>query len=102
MIEEKHVVLCSIYKSSKKEGAYLYVSKKDDFSSVPKDLLTMFGSPQFVMVIKLEGRTLAQVDIEKVKQSLKDDGFFLQLPPPPENLLEKYKADKLQRKTEEG
>ncbi|MEF1215152.1 YcgL domain-containing protein, partial [Vibrio alginolyticus] len=25
-------MLCSIYKSSKKEGTYLYIPKKDDFS----------------------------------------------------------------------
>lgn len=28
-------MLCSIYKSSKKEGTYLYIPKKDDFSQVP-------------------------------------------------------------------
>lgn len=89
-------MLCSIYKSTKKEGAYLYISKKDDFSSVPEPLMTMFGKPVFVMVIKMDGRKLAQVDIEKVKVSLEEDGFFLQLPPPPENLLETYKKQKQQ------
>lgn len=87
-------MLCSIYKSNKKEGAYLYIPKKDDFSDVPDALMDMFGKPFFVMVIKLEGRTLAQVDIEKVKTSMDEQGFFLQLPPPPENLLDKYKKDK--------
>lgn len=84
-------MLCAIYKSKKKEGTYLYIPKKDDFSSVPEALMQMFGQPQFVMVIKLEGRRLASVDIEKVQQSLKDDGFFLQLPPPIENVLEQHK-----------
>lgn len=87
-------MLCSVYKSGKKEGMYLYISKKDDFSKVPKVLMQMFGKPSFVMVMKMEGRKLAMVDIEKVKQSLQDDGFFLQLPPPPINLLEEYKANK--------
>jgi len=90
-------MLCSIYKSSKKEGTYLYVPKKDDFSDVPESLKKVFGKPIFVMVVRLEGRQLAQVDVEKVKQSLKDDGFFLQVPPPPENLLEKYKEQKAAR-----
>ncbi len=90
-------MLCSIYKSTKKEGAYLYISKKDDFSQVPDKLMEMFGKPVFVMVIKLEGRTLAQVDVEKVKASLDEEGFFLQLPPPPENLLETYKERKKQQ-----
>ncbi|MBD1575533.1 MULTISPECIES: YcgL domain-containing protein [Vibrio] len=90
-------MLCSVYKSGKKEGMYLYISKKDDFSSVPETLMQMFGTPKFVMVMKMEGRKLATVDIEKVKQSLQDDGFFLQLPPPPVNLLEEYKANKQNR-----
>ncbi|MFV0575643.1 MAG: YcgL domain-containing protein [Vibrio sp.] len=87
-------MLCSIYKSSKKEGTYLYIPKKDDFSDVPEALMQMFGKPVFVMVMKMEGRKLAMVDIEKVKKSLNDDGFFLQLPPPPVNLLDEYKASK--------
>ena len=34
------------------------------------------------------------VDVEKVKSALNEQGFFLQLPPPPENLLEKYKQER--------
>ena len=93
-------MFCSIYKSTKKQGAYLYIEKKDDFSSVPKELMGMFGTPTMVMVVNLAGRTLASVDVEKVKASIKQEGFFLQLPPPPENLLEKYKQDKAARKKE--
>ena len=90
-------MLCSIYKSNKKDGAYLYIIEKDNFSHVPDELMTMFGVPHFVMVIKLDGRKLAQVDVNKVKKSLKEDGFFLQLPPPPQNVLEQYKAQKLKQ-----
>ncbi|AUI85670.1 hypothetical protein BS333_04365 [Vibrio azureus] len=93
-------MLCSIYKSTRKEGTYLYIPKKDDFSQVPDALMQMFGKPLPVMTIKLDGRTLAQVDVEKVKTSLINDGFFLQVPPPPENLLEKYKEQKSQQKGE--
>ncbi len=92
-------MLCSIYKSPKKEGAYLYVPKKDDFSEVPQPLKDMFGKPVFVMVIKLDSRKLAQVDVNKVKESLESEGFFLQLPPPPENLLETYKEQKAKQKS---
>ncbi len=91
-------MLCSIYKSSKKEGMYLYINKKDDFSQVPDTLLEMFGKPIFVMVIKIDQRKLALVDVEKVKESLKQDGFFLQLPPPPVNLLERHKELKAKQK----
>lgn len=91
-------MLCSIYKSSKKEGAYLYIPKKDDFSQVPDTLMQMFGKPAFVMVVNLAGRTLAQADRDKVKKSMAEEGFFLQLPPPPVNLLDEYKERKAQQK----
>ncbi|KGK10729.1 YcgL domain-containing protein [Vibrio navarrensis] len=91
-------MLCSIYKSSKKEGTYLYIPKKDDFSKVPEQLMAMFGKPLPVMTINLQGRTLALVSVEKVRESLINDGFFLQLPPPPKNLLEQHKERKAQQR----
>ncbi len=93
-------MLCAIYKSSKKVGAYLYIVKKDDFSKVPEALMQMFGKPTMVMVVKLQGRSLAQVDVEIVKQSLIDAGYFLQLPPPAKNLLDEYKEQKARQKSE--
>jgi uncharacterized protein YcgL (UPF0745 family) len=74
---------------------YLYIETRDDFSQVPELLMQMFGQPNLVMTISLKRKNLAQVDVEKVKISLKEEGFFLQLPPPPENLLETYKESKL-------
>ncbi|KFE07024.1 ycgL domain protein [Vibrio cholerae] len=47
-------MLCSIYKSPKKEGTYLYIPKRDDFSQVPDTLKQMFGKPIFVMLVNLE------------------------------------------------
>ena len=82
-------------KALKKDNTYLYINKKDDFSPVPETLLKTFGTPQFVMVLKLDERhKLAQADIEKVKADLKGNGYYLQVPPPVPNLLEQYKADK--------
>jgi uncharacterized protein YcgL (UPF0745 family) len=92
-------MLCTIYKSSKKSDTYLYLAKKDDFSSVPKELLSTFGKPILVMPLLLkEGRELAQADIEKVKQALNDQGYYLQLPPPAEDLLKQHKQQLSQQK----
>ncbi len=64
------------------------LKKKDDFSRVPQELLRGFGKPQLAMVLPLERtKKLANADIEKVKQALQDQGYYLQLPPPPEDLL---------------
>jgi uncharacterized protein YcgL (UPF0745 family) len=81
-------MIAAVYKSRKKEGAYLYVTRRDDFSRVPDNLLQVFGSPEFVMLLPLqEGRSLALADIQRVRRELDELGYYLQLPPPAENLL---------------
>ncbi|AUX93691.1 YcgL domain-containing protein [Mixta gaviniae] len=81
-------MFCVIYRSPLRDQTYLYVEKKDDFSRVPQELLRGFGRPQLAMVLTLERtKKLANADIEKVKQALQDQGYYLQLPPPPEDLL---------------
>ncbi|WP_341503621.1 YcgL domain-containing protein [Gallaecimonas sp. GXIMD4217] len=86
-------MLCAIYKSSKKDETYLFLPKKDDFSQVPKELMAVFGQPQLVMMLKLEqDRRLAMADAAEVMAALADKGYFLQLPPPKENLLKQHRA----------
>ena len=85
-------MLCAIYKSSKKHDTYLFVLKRDDFSAVPEPLMQTFGKPVFSMMLNLQKhQKLALSDIDKVKQQLQDTGFYLQLPPPTENLLTSHK-----------
>ncbi|TQI80783.1 hypothetical protein FHU10_4328 [Serratia fonticola] len=87
-------MLCVIYRSPKRDQTYLYVEKKDDFSRVPEDLMKSFGTPQFAMMLSLDERKkLASADIEKVKEALKQEGFYLQFPPPVENLLNLHLSD---------
>ncbi|HEY9041701.1 MAG TPA: YcgL domain-containing protein [Rheinheimera sp.] len=86
-------MLCAVYKSRKKDSTYLYVKQRDDFSAVPQALLDTFGKPELVTVINLDKREhLALADIDRVKQQLQQQGFYLQLPPPPEDLLAQHKA----------
>jgi uncharacterized protein YcgL (UPF0745 family) len=73
-------MLCAIYKSSKKQETYLYVPGRDDFSKVPEAL---------IMPLKKD-RKLGQVHIDKLRCELKIKGFYLQLPPPTENLLKTH------------
>jgi uncharacterized protein YcgL (UPF0745 family) len=73
---------CFIYKSLKKEGLYLYLSQKDDFSVISNDLFNSFGQLVFVMELELTTeRKLAKEDTSKVIASLKNKGFFIQMPP---------------------
>ena len=79
---------CAVYKSSRRQETYLYVERRDDFSKVPSFLLDQFGKPVFVLTIDLARRDhLALADIEEVRRSLSEKGFYLQLPPPVEDLL---------------
>ncbi|KGJ92942.1 YcgL domain-containing protein [Colwellia psychrerythraea] len=92
-------MLCTIYKSTRKAQTYLFVNKRDDFSSVPEALMKTFGTPNLVTIINLDTKDkLAMADLEKVKSSLNEQGFYLQLPPPQEDLLKEHKAAMLAKK----
>ncbi|MFP3350164.1 YcgL domain-containing protein [Pseudoalteromonas sp. SIMBA_153] len=81
-------MLTAVYKSKKKTDTFLFIEKRDDFSKVPEPLMAMFGQPQYVMIINLAKRTqLGVADLDTLKQSLSDQGYYLQIPPPEENLL---------------
>ena len=85
-------MITAVYKSKKKADTYLYVEKRDDFSKVPEPLIDTFGQPIFVMLINLAKREqLGVADLEKVKSELNDKGFYLQIPPKEENLLDEFK-----------
>lgn len=72
---------CYIYKSLKKEGLYIYVKTKDDFSEVPELLFKNFGQTEFVMELEITPTLkLAKENTEKVLLSLQEKGFFVQIP----------------------
>ncbi|CCW32253.1 YcgL domain-containing protein [Xenorhabdus nematophila] len=92
-------MICVIYRSLKRDQTYLYIEKKDDFSRVPETLLKTFGQPQYSMMISLSNRKkLANADIEKVKTALNEQGFYLQVPPPAESLINEHLASNKQAK----
>ncbi|PPD29537.1 MAG: hypothetical protein CTY19_17225 [Methylomonas sp.] len=73
---------CFIYKSLKKDQLYIYLGKKDDFSSLPDDLFKSLGRLQFVMELQLSPeRKLAKEDVNKVMSLIETKGFYIQLPP---------------------
>ncbi len=61
---------------------YLYLAGEDDFDAVPDELLARFGQPAPVMSLDLgEVRALARVARGEVIAALREQGYFLQLPP---------------------
>lgn len=80
--------ICTIYRSSLREGMYLYVDKSEDLERVPAELLRRFGKPQQAMTLLLHPeRKLARVDVMKVLGAVEDQGYFLQIPPKPDELM---------------
>ncbi len=74
-------MLCAIYKSKKKDGMYLYIAKRDDFSALPDTLREVFGTPVFVMLFNLAGKkTLIHADNQEVMEQIRQNGFYLQMP----------------------
>lgn len=79
------MILCSVFRSERKEGAYLYTPFKtghNALADVPAELLAQLGTLTEVMKLKLTPeRKLAQADAARVIQQLQEKGYYLQLPP---------------------
>lgn len=89
------LLLLAVYKSSKRDGMYLYVPKADGLGRVPAALMQVFGTPAHVMDVPLKpGRDLARVSGEKLRGDIAEKGFYLQMPPQKEDyLLDLYNPD---------
>ncbi|MEE9343752.1 MAG: YcgL domain-containing protein [Gammaproteobacteria bacterium] len=75
---------CTVYKSSlkNKEGYYLFIENKEEFSRVPSTLLALIGKPEFVLTAELSpAKPLGQADVLEVIGQLQEKGYYLQLPP---------------------
>ena len=73
---------CFIYRCNKKDGLYLYLADRDNFSELPEALKQLTGRLNFVMSLTLTPtRTLASVNVEEVMDNLMHQGYHLQLPP---------------------
>lgn len=82
-------VICSVYRSLKKDETYLYIDKSRGLEKVPEALLELFGEPRLVMTMLLkEERPLARVDVKKVLAAIQEQGYYLQMPPPPEAYMQ--------------
>jgi uncharacterized protein YcgL (UPF0745 family) len=74
---------CFIYKSSRQEGAYVFLRERDDFACLPSEIAERLGRLSLTMEIELAPeRKLAREDAVIVMDHLKRLGFHLQLPPP--------------------
>ncbi|MGB0714082.1 MAG: YcgL domain-containing protein [Gammaproteobacteria bacterium] len=81
-------ISCVVYKSPRKAEMYLYLRDADDFSAVPEVLMKSFGEPERVMELALdEDRRLARANVGEVMAGLREQGFYLQMPPTSDAIL---------------
>ncbi|WP_108650584.1 YcgL domain-containing protein [Dongshaea marina] len=93
-------MLCAVYKSPRKAETYLFIERRDDFSSVPESLLNVFGRPQLAMMVHLDPeKPLIVGDPVTIRDQIREQGFYLHLPPKQDNLLDIHlKQQKKQKK----
>ena len=73
----KGKLFCSIYKSRRKSGMYLYVDRQKGLKEVPEILMGQFGHAEHVtdMILNPE-RPLARADVEQVMGKIREQGFY--------------------------
>ena len=72
---------CYIYRSSVKDGLYVYLAEENGLESLPKPVLKQLGAPEFAMSIDLTPeRALGQEHTPTVLENLTKQGFHVQMP----------------------
>lgn len=80
---------CFVYRSSLKDGLYVYLAEEDGLAKLPDPVLKQLGEPEFAMSLDLSKRTaLGHEDIDTVRNNLADQGFHVQMPRSIEHLVE--------------
>ncbi len=80
---------CFVYRSSKKEGLYVYLREKDTLDILPPPLRAEMGDAEFALAFELDGgRTLSSEDPKEVLENLNKRGFHVQMPRDLESLIE--------------
>lgn len=80
---------CYIYRSSIKEGLYVYLADEDGLANLPAPVMKQLGTPEFSMSLDLDAdRKLVQEDASVVLENLESRGFHVQMPRDIEHQLE--------------
>ena len=88
---------CFVYRSSIKNGLYVYLADEDGLDNLPAPVQKQLGEPEFAMAIDLSTRTsLGHEDITAVRKNLEDQGFHIQMPKDIEHLVKQAADDSQQ------
>ncbi len=77
-------LLCAVFRSRRNPDTYLFVDHQEGFARVPEALLHEFGGAERAMTFALTpDKRLARASAVDVIRAISQNGFYLQLPPPP-------------------
>ena len=72
---------CYIYRSSLKDGMYVYLAEEDGLEKLPAVVLKQLGTAELAMSIELTAeRKLGQENATTVLENIHKQGFHVQMP----------------------
>jgi len=75
-------IICSVYRSRRKQDVYIYLDHEEGFTRIPDDLRAELGNLDKAMTIILTPeRRLARSNAQAVMAAIREQGYYLQLPP---------------------
>ena len=75
-------LLCTIFKSSREQGLYVFVPKAQGEDNIPEELRQRMGECLRIMTLIITpDKKLARADAVAVINSILEKGYYLQLPP---------------------
>ena len=73
---------CTILKGSRESELYVYVPFAKAETNIPEELRSRLGKIKEVMSLEITpDKNLARVDAAKVLNEIREQGYFVQLPP---------------------
>jgi len=72
----------TVYRSSVKEGLYIYLGFETPLNELPAPVMKQLGEPEKALEFDLtEARKLPNADAKEVLESIESQGFYIQMPP---------------------
>lgn len=79
---------CFVYRSSKIDGLYVYMTEENCLDQLPSPLIKQLGNAELALSFELlPDRPLTSEDPAEVISNLESVGFHVQMPPKVESLL---------------
>jgi len=80
----------TVYRSSVKDGLYVYVGNEMTLEALPQPVLKQLGAPEKALEFDLQAnRTLPNADTSEVMEAISSQGFYVQMPADIETVLER-------------